>query len=211
MDSLPNTMEVPEYLAQQTSPNTGIRCIQSGVGHNIYQLEHFNRWCLGNPGGEVTHQLHRAPSSLVQPAVLCCESEKRTCTSQNRQHSSSSPHKQNGRSPLTIPLQLGFRDVGLVPISESDNLRRTSTRDYESPHRQRIEDRVRLLRMATGQPDLPKADGGEAHVQWTYMPHASRRSHQHITVGGPTWEQQQWIPSPSARTLQGAMPSLPSA
>ena len=89
-------------------------------------MEHLDRGCLGKARDVTTHQLKRAPSSLVRPAMLCFE--KYTCTSQNRQYNSCSPYKQDGGSPLQAPLQPGTGGVELVPMPRSNDLGRTPTR-----------------------------------------------------------------------------------
>ena len=155
VDTPLETMEIAGYPTAETPTNTGI---QSRLGSSVSQTEHLNRGCLGKAEDVTTHQLQRAPSSLVRPAMLCFESEKYTCTSQNRQYSSRS---QDGGSPLQAPLQPGTGGVGLVPMPRSNNLSRTPTRFNEPTSRQGIQDNIRFLRMGSGHADLPESNGDQ--------------------------------------------------
>ena len=134
-----------------------------GAWHRLWQeqLQPIDGRYMERDRDDTPHQLQRTSCSMVGPSVLCLEPTECTYTSSDRQHNSSGLCEQNGWSTFQGPLSSSTTGLGLVSIQEPYDFSRASTRFFELPGRQGIENGLRLTGMVTSCTDLPNVDGDE--------------------------------------------------
>ena len=96
-------------------------------------------------GTASSHQLQAAPGSMAESTMLCPEHEELSCSSEDRQYSSSSVYQQHGRHTVEGSLPVSTWDVEQVHRLSYNHLSRTSTRFTESNSGQGIEVHVGLI------------------------------------------------------------------
>ena len=146
---------------QPTSPNNTVGRLRPGLGCNLFVLQGCDRGSLEQSGAASPYQLQGAPSSMAGSPVLCQEHEKLSCSSEDRQYSSSSVYQQDGRCTFERSLPVGTQDVELVHRPPYNHLSGTSTRFAESSSGQGIEVQGGLFRMGSRQSYLRTVDGQE--------------------------------------------------
>ena len=135
VEDVSETVENSEHIAEETSPDTGVRCFRSRLGSRMSQQSNFNRGCMEYTRDNPPHQLQGTLGSVVGASVLCFKPPGCTYTSTDRQHSGSSLCEQDGWSTFQGPVSTSTTTVGLVPVQESHDFRGTPTRFLESTGR----------------------------------------------------------------------------
>ena len=96
---------------------------------------------------------------MAGPPMLCQKHEELSCSSEDRQYSSSCVCQQDGRCNFERSLPVSTRDVELVHRPSYNHLSGTSTRFAESSSGQGIEVQGGLIRMGPRQSYLQSVDG----------------------------------------------------
>ena len=164
VEDISETVEISEYSTEESSANTGVRCLRPGLGSSVSQPDNIDRRCMEYTRDDPSHQLQGTSCSMVGASMLCFEPTGCTHTSSDRQHSSSGLCEQNGWSAFQGPMSTSTTDLGLVSVQEPYNFSRAPTRVTEPTGRQGIENRLGFIRMGTTHVNLSQADGDEGSM-----------------------------------------------
>ena len=116
---------------------------------------------------------------MAGPPMLCQEHEELSCSSEDRQYSSSCVCQQDGRCNFERSLPVSTRDVELVHRPSFNHLSGTSTRFTEPSSGQGIEVQGGLIRMGPRQSYLQSIDGQKRslHSRPLCLPSLCEASH----------------------------------
>ncbi|KAL2100966.1 hypothetical protein ACEWY4_002727 [Coilia grayii] len=157
----PTLLERPFNIADRSTPMRGLvqnnfdnRCLP--VRLRSYSGRQSREWCMVQSTTTGTHQLPRAPCSVLGPETLREHSKKSTCFSENRQLHSRCLYQPPRGHALSEAAQPGEEDPTALPVSARD----ARTRDTEQGCRSDVPGRPPLCRLAAS-----PSSGGSAMAE----------------------------------------------